>query len=147
MKKLLLVGLVVLLVVFSGTCVFAQPLDMGINAELGYLTEWKCYSMNMDVVLFINPNGIIRGTVYGGIEVLMDLHDMMYAFAPYQDTYKIGATFNVSVFYIKGEHYCTHPVISNLLAGWTDRGYAENCTKFSVGWQVNMPYKVTHRGR
>ena len=145
MKKLLPI---LLFLFFLLPCMtFSQPLDMGINCEFGYLTEWECYSLNMDVVLFINPNGMIRGTVYGGIEVLMDIHDAMYAFAPYQDTYKIGATFNVSVFYIKGEHYCTHPVISNFLAGWTERGYAENCTKFSFGWQVNMPYKVEHRGR
>jgi len=144
MKKLLLI---LLFLFFLLSCVaFSQPLDMGINAELGYLTEWECYSMNMDIALYINPNGVIRGTVYGGIEVLMDISDVAFAFAPYRDTYKIGATFNVSVFYIKGEHYCTHTVISNW-GEWYKKAYAENCTKFSIGWQVNMPYKVSHRGR
>ena len=144
MKKLLLI---LLFLFFLLPCVaFSQPLDMGINCELGYLTEWKCYCLNMDIALYINPSGIIRGTLYGGMEVLMDITDAGFMFAPYRDTYKIGAALHASVFYVKGEWYCTHPVFSN----WDqfyEKAYAENCGKISVGWQINMPCKIEHRGR
>ena len=144
MKKLLLI---LLFLFFLLPCVaFSQPLDMGINAEIGYLTEWDCYIASADMALYINPSGIIGGAVYVGIEVLMDLNDAGFMFAPYRDTYKIGATFNVSVFYVKGEWYCTHPVFSNL-DQFYENAYAENCGKISVGWQVNMPYKVNCRSR
>jgi len=144
MKKILF--LLMLLFLLVPCMASAQFFDVGVNAELGYLTEWECYSLNMDIALYINPSGIIRGVVYGGIEVLIDISDIAFAFAPYQDTYKIGAAFHVNVFYVKGEWYCTHPVWSN----WDqfyERAYGENCGKLSVGWQVNMPYTVSRRGR
>lgn len=141
MKKLLLILMLLLIPCIA----FSQPLDVGLNAEIGYLTEWECYIANMDLALYVNPTGIISGVFYVGIEVLMDNAAGVF-FLPYRDSYSIGAALNVGVFYVKGEHYCTHPVWS----GWSqfyEKAYTENCTKFSIGWQVNMPYRVNRRGR
>jgi len=143
MKKLLLV---LLLLLIPCSIAFSQPLDMGVNAEIGYLTEWECFVAKGEVALYINPTGYIGGTFYVGLEVLMDLNDAAFTFAPYRDRYSVGATFNISVFYIDVQHYCIHPVLSN----WNqfiEKAYAENCTQISVGWKVNMPYIVNHKGR
>jgi len=144
MKKLLV--LLMLLLLFVPCVAFSQVFDIGANFGFGRLIEWESYIVTVDLALYINPDGRIGGTLYGGVEVLMDALGEGLSFCPYSDRYSVGAVINVSIFYAGVEHYCIHPVWSyreQFYGHW----YVENCTKIMAGIAWQMPHRVKRRGK
>lgn len=150
MKKLLLILLLLLIPCIA----FSQIFDLGADVGFGYLTEWESFITNIDIAIYINPNGLLSGVAYGGVEVLMEngvrFGMPVTTFLPYSDRYSIGGALNLNLLditlYVSFTHYCLHPVWS----GWNqffEKAYAENSTKFMVGMNHNWPYKVNRRGK
>jgi len=142
MKKLLLILMFLLL----PCMVFGQIFDVGADLGFGWLTEWESYIVTADVALYINPDGKIGGTLYGGVEVLMGALGEGLSFCPYSDRYSVGAVINVSIFYAGVEHYCIHPVWS-YQEQFDKHWYVENCTKIMAGISWQMPHRVKRRGK
>lgn len=122
----------------------------GVDLSLGYLPNLSSYFSNIDVVLYIRPDKLINGAIFGGVEVLMERArkyggSAFLGFCPYQDRYSFGAALNIKMVSLRIEHYCIHPVLAN----WTqfrERFYVESSTKISVGIQYQYPFRVKRIG-
>jgi len=121
----------------------------GVDFSFGYLPSLDFYSANVDAALYIRPDKLINGVVFGGIEVLMErarkYGGSAFSYCPYQDRYSFGMALNVKMFSLRIEHYCIHSV----LAHWSQfeaKLYAEDSTKFSIGVQHKFPFKVKRIG-
>ncbi|MBA7525005.1 hypothetical protein ES705_17150 [subsurface metagenome] len=117
----------------------------GIDLSLGYLPGLNSYFANIDVALYVRPDKLINGVIFGGVEVLSESSGKYggsaFLFRPYQDRYSFGYALNITMFSLRIEHYCIHPVWSDP-SQFEAKAYAESSTKYSIGIQYHYPFKV-----
>jgi len=125
------------------------PFSVGFDCSFGHLPNLNSYFTNMDVSLYIRPDRLVNGVVFGGVEVLMERASKYggpdLAFCPYQDRYSFGAALNIKMFSFRIEHYCIHPVVAEWSQFWA-KFYVENSTKYSIEVQHKFSFKVKRIG-
>lgn len=91
-----------------------------------------------------NINGRIQGRYYVDINLMQDIGDLsIYGnyrnemdfahwqplrFAPKQDYFTVGASYDMGFATIRAEHMCMHPVVSQ--SSWS--GLQGGCTRFEI---------------
>jgi len=125
------------------------PFDAGFDYSFGYLPNLDSYFTALDIALYIRPDKLINGVIFGGAETLMERASRYegsdLSFCPYQDRYSLGVALNIKMFSFKVEHYCIHSVWSNWSQFWA-KAHAENSTKISIGVYHKFPFKVKRIG-
>jgi len=110
---------------FHGKAEFAYLIEGGVfytNLELGYVIDLP-YDLYIDLCAGVETMSEFAGTAPQGL-----------AFAPFRDTYTVGAQFGWRFTYVRFDHYCTHPVWSDSKQ-FEQKFFAENLTRVVVGVQ------------
>ncbi|MBA7481041.1 hypothetical protein ES707_16509 [subsurface metagenome] len=117
----------------------------GIDLSLGCLPISGSYFANIDVALYVRPDKLINGVIFGGVEVLSEragkYGGSASSYCPYQDRYSFGVALSVTMFSLRIEHYCIHPVFSRR-SQFEAKACTENSTKYSIGIQYHYPFRV-----
>jgi len=121
----------------------------GVDLLLGYLPNSSLHFASIDVALYVRPDKVINGVVFGGVEVLMErarkYGGSRFSYCPYQDRYSFGVALNIKMVSFRIEHYCIHPVWSHP-SQFRAKFYGENSTKITIGIQYQYPFKVKRVG-
>jgi len=104
MQKLLLI----LVLLFLPVMAFAGWYG---DIEFGSMPEAQCLYGNIEVGYDGEPIQNIPLHVWCGMDVLMVPTDGVF-YRPFNDTYNIGGQIGWKIFYIRAEHWCSHPVWS-----------------------------------
>jgi len=124
------------------------PFSIGLDCSFGHLPNLNSYFTNIDVVLYIRPDKLINGAIFGGIEILTERANKYdgpaFLFCPYQDRYSFGAALNIKMFSLRIDHYCTHSVLADRSQFGAE--LYEDTTKFSIGIQYQYLFKVKRIG-
>lgn len=120
----------------------------GIDLSLGYLLGLNSHFANIDVALYVRPDKLINGVIFGGVEVLSEragkYGGSAPSYCPYQDCYSFGYALNIKMFSLRIEHYCVHPVWSSK-SQFEAKAYTESSTKFSIGIQYHYPFRIERK--
>ena len=114
----------IILLLLISTSLFALGCNLSLGYQEKYTNSFEHAPIYVEINLWQDFNNL---RLYGNYVNEMNSTDS-WQFAPSQDYFTVGATYDFTAFKITAEHMCQHPVVS----GGVNKGLSGGYTKFEI---------------